>query len=87
MKKLMLFLLNLYSKHISPHFPRRCKYYPTCSAYAITAIKRFGAFRGTVLAVWRLMRCNPYSMGGLDPVPEKFHLYFVKNMGLPTSSK
>jgi putative membrane protein insertion efficiency factor len=86
MKKLLLLLLNFYSKHISPHFPRRCKYYPTCSAYAAAAITRFGALRGVCLAVWRLLRCNPYSMGGIDPVPEKFHLYFVKNMGLAHTS-
>jgi putative membrane protein insertion efficiency factor len=83
MKQFLLFLLKLYSRYISPHFPPRCKYYPTCSSYAKTAIEKHGAIKGLVLAVWRILRCNPYSMGGLDPVPDKFKLYFVKNMGLP----
>ncbi|MDR0986903.1 MAG: membrane protein insertion efficiency factor YidD [Ruminococcus sp.] len=83
MKKLLLFLLKIYSLYISPLFPPRCKYYPTCSSYAKTAIMTHGAFRGTILAAWRILRCNPFSMGGLDPVPERFHLYFVHNMGLP----
>jgi putative membrane protein insertion efficiency factor len=85
-KRLILFLLECYSKCISPLFGRRCKYYPTCSAYAKTAVARFGALRGSVLAVWRLLRCNPFSMGGLDPVPERFKLYFLKNMGLDNIS-
>ncbi|MDR0974356.1 MAG: membrane protein insertion efficiency factor YidD [Ruminococcus sp.] len=83
MKLILLFFLKIYSKYISPMFPARCKYYPTCSAYAKTAIIRHGAGKGLILAVWRLLRCNPFSMGGLDPVPEHFHLYFVRNMGLP----
>jgi putative membrane protein insertion efficiency factor len=82
MKKTLLFFLGLYSKYISPLFPARCKYYPTCSSYAKTAVLRFGA-KGIILALWRVLRCNPFSMGGLDPVPERFHLYFVHNMGLP----
>ena len=51
---------------ISPLIPRRCKYHPTCSAYAVDAIREFGAARGLVLAVWRLLRCNPWSHGGVD---------------------
>lgn len=60
--------LILYSRLISPALPRRCRYEPTCSAYAIQAVKRFGVLRGAVLAAWRLLRCNPFSDGGYDPV-------------------
>jgi uncharacterized protein len=58
----------LYQKLISPALPRRCKYEPTCSRYAVEAIRSFGVARGVVLAVWRLLRCNPWSYGGYDPV-------------------
>jgi uncharacterized protein len=57
-----------YQKLISPALPRRCKYEPTCSRYALEAIRSFGIFRGLVLAAWRLLRCNPWSDGGYDPV-------------------
>jgi uncharacterized protein len=58
----------LYRRLISPAIPRRCKYEPTCSRYAIEAIRTFGIARGLVLAAWRLLRCNPFSHGGYDPV-------------------
>ena len=58
----------LYQRVISPALPRRCKYEPTCSRYAVEAIARYGALRGLVLAAWRLLRCNPFSYGGYDPV-------------------
>ncbi len=58
----------LYQRVISPALPRRCKYEPTCSQYAVQAIRRFGILRGLVLAAWRLLRCNPFSHGGFDPV-------------------
>jgi putative membrane protein insertion efficiency factor len=57
-----------YSRFISPALPRRCKYEPTCSHYAVDAIRRYGILRGVVLAGWRLLRCNPWSYGGYDPV-------------------
>jgi putative membrane protein insertion efficiency factor len=57
-----------YQRVISPALPRRCKYEPTCSAYAVHAIREFGILRGSVLAAWRLLRCNPFSHGGYDPV-------------------
>jgi putative membrane protein insertion efficiency factor len=60
--------IRLYQRFISPLFPRRCKYEPTCSAYAVEAVRSFGPLRGTVLAAWRLLRCNPFSHGGHDPV-------------------
>jgi putative membrane protein insertion efficiency factor len=58
----------LYQRLVSPAIPRRCKYEPTCSRYALEAIRRYGILRGLVLAAWRLLRCNPWSHGGYDPV-------------------
>ena len=58
----------LYQRLISPVLPRRCKYEPTCSRYAVDAVREYGILRGLVLAVWRLLRCNPWSHGGYDPV-------------------
>jgi uncharacterized protein len=60
--------IALYSRFISPGLPRRCKYEPTCSRYALAAIREYGILRGLVLAGWRLLRCNPLSHGGYDPV-------------------
>jgi putative membrane protein insertion efficiency factor len=60
--------LLLYRHVISPGLPRRCKYEPTCSRYAIEAIRDYGALRGVILAAWRVLRCNPWSYGGYDPV-------------------
>jgi putative membrane protein insertion efficiency factor len=60
--------IRLYQVAISPALPRRCKYEPTCSRYAVQAIRRYGILRGLVLAGWRLLRCNPWSHGGFDPV-------------------
>jgi putative membrane protein insertion efficiency factor len=58
----------VYQRVISPAIPRRCKYEPTCSRYAVEAVQRYGILRGLVLAGWRLLRCNPLSHGGYDPV-------------------
>ena len=60
--------VRLYRRLVSPALPRRCKYEPTCSAYALEALRSHGALRGGVLAGWRLLRCNPFSHGGYDPV-------------------
>jgi putative membrane protein insertion efficiency factor len=57
-----------YRRLISPALPRRCKYEPTCSRYAVRAVGEYGILRGLVLAAWRLLRCNPWSHGGYDPV-------------------
>jgi putative membrane protein insertion efficiency factor len=73
-KQAFLVPIRAYQRWISPARPRRCRYEPTCSAYAVEAIERFGVLRGIVLAVWRLMRCNPLSHGGFDPLPERFRL-------------
>jgi len=58
----------VYQRAISPALPRRCMYEPTCSAYAVQALQEFGILRGLVLATWRVLRCNPFSHGGYDPV-------------------
>jgi uncharacterized protein len=60
--------IMVYRVVISPAIPRRCKYEPTCSRYAVEAIREYGILKGLVLAVWRLLRCNPWSHGGYDPV-------------------
>jgi putative membrane protein insertion efficiency factor len=73
-KRVLLAMIRAYQRRISPIFPRRCRYEPTCSSYAVESISRFGAARGTLLAVWRVLRCNPFSHGGFDPVPERFTL-------------
>lgn len=65
---LLLAPIRLYQRLISPAIPPRCKYHPTCSAYAVQAIREVGPLRGTILAAWRLARCNPWSNGGYDPV-------------------
>lgn len=64
-------LLRLYQRWISPAFGPRCRYYPSCSEYAVQAVTEFGILRGLVLAGWRLLRCNPFSHGGFDPVTEQ----------------
>jgi putative membrane protein insertion efficiency factor len=73
-KRPLLWLIAAYSRWISPARPRRCRFEPSCSAYAAESIDRFGAARGLVLAAWRLLRCNPFNHGGFDPVPERFTL-------------
>ncbi len=60
--------IHVYRRVVSPALPARCKYYPSCSAYALQAIGTYGILRGAVLAAWRLLRCNPFSHGGYDPV-------------------
>jgi putative membrane protein insertion efficiency factor len=66
--RLALAPIAAYQRLVSPLLPRRCKYEPTCSAYGAQAIREFGILRGLVLAGWRLLRCNPWSHGGHDPV-------------------
>ena len=70
MKKMMILCIRFYQKYLSP-FKRygRCKFIPTCSEYAVEAIEKYGVLRGGLLAVWRILRCNPFSKGGIDPVP------------------
>lgn len=63
--------IRVYQRVLSPAFGARCRYYPSCSEYAAQAITEFGILRGLVLAVWRLLRCNPWSRGGFDPVEQQ----------------
>lgn len=67
-RELLVAPIRLYQRVLSPALPRRCRYHPTCSAYAVDAVRSFGVLRGSVLAGWRLLRCNPWSHGGYDPV-------------------
>lgn len=71
MKRFFIALIKFYQTAVSPHLGANCKYIPTCSQYGLEAIERFGAFKGLALTVWRILRCNPFSKGGYDPVPEK----------------
>jgi putative membrane protein insertion efficiency factor len=73
-KRVLLAPIAAYQRWISPSRPRRCRYEPTCSAYATESIERFGVGRGLLLGAWRLLRCNPFSHGGFDPVPDQFTL-------------
>jgi putative membrane protein insertion efficiency factor len=71
LRKLFVLPIRAYQLLLSPAFGNHCKYYPSCSEYAAQAIQRFGILRGLVLAAWRLLRCNPWSHGGYDPVEEQ----------------
>jgi uncharacterized protein len=70
-RRLVAAPIYAYQRLISPALPRRCKYEPTCSRYATQAIEQYGILRGLVLAGWRLLRCNPWSHGGYDPVHDQ----------------
>jgi len=68
-KTMLLVVIHLYRIALSPLFPRTCRFYPSCSSYAVEAIKRYGPGKGTFLSVKRILRCHPYNPGGYDPVP------------------
>jgi putative membrane protein insertion efficiency factor len=70
-RSVLLAPIRFYQRFVSPLFPRRCKYLPTCSQYAVEAVRDYGVLRGFVLAAWRLLRCNPWSHGGYDPVSDQ----------------
>lgn len=72
MKRILLSLISLYKRFISPVLPGKCKFSPTCSTYAAECIKKHGAVKGSMLAAWRILRCNYFSKGGFDPVPDNF---------------
>jgi putative membrane protein insertion efficiency factor len=71
LRRIAIAPIRFYQRFISPGIPRRCKYEPTCSRYATQAIGEYGILRGLVLAGWRLLRCNPWSHGGYDPVHDQ----------------
>lgn len=68
-KKFMLAGIRFYRKYLSPLKTARCPYIPTCSEYGLEAIEKYGALKGGLMALWRILRCNPFSHGGYDPVP------------------
>ena len=69
MKKFVISAIRFYQREISPLSPPRCRYIPTCSQYALEAVEKHGAIKGTFLATKRILRCNPFHKGGYDPVP------------------
>ncbi len=69
MKKVLIAGIRFYQKYISPMKWTKCPYIPSCSQYGLEAIEKYGAFKGSLLAIWRILRCNPFSKGGIDPVP------------------
>ena len=71
MARVVVFLIGVYRRAISPAFPRRCRFEPTCSAYTVEAVRAYGALRGLGLGLWRIVRCHPFNPGGVDPVPRR----------------
>lgn len=78
-QRLMLWCIDFYRLYISPRHPGCCRYSPTCSAYAKEAIERFGPLKGGGLALWRILRCNPFSKGGYDPVPQSYKARMIRS--------
>lgn len=74
MKEFLIFLIRAYQKYISPHKRPCCRFYPTCSSYAIEAITKKGVVRGSLKSIWRILRCNPFCKGGYDPVDKENEL-------------
>ena len=70
-RSLFIAPIRLYQRFISPALPARCRYHPTCSRYAVEAVRDYGVLKGSVLAAWRLLRCNPWSAGGVDHVADQ----------------
>lgn len=68
MKRIFIGIINVYQKYISPILGKHCRYYPTCSEYTKQAIKKYGIFNGTFYGIKRVMKCNPFSKGGYDPL-------------------
>ncbi len=66
MRKVLIALIRFYKKYISPLKKPSCRYYPTCSDYSIQAIEKYGVIKGTLKSIWRILRCNPFSKGGID---------------------
>ena len=69
MKRVLIALVRGYKKYISPLLPPSCRFTPTCSEYAMEALQKHGAWKGSLLAIWRVLRCNPFCKGGYDPGP------------------
>ena len=71
MKKTFVSIIKFYRKYLSPLKTTKCPYFPSCSQYGLEAVEQYGALVGGMLAIWRILRCNPFSKGGYDPVPQK----------------
>jgi putative membrane protein insertion efficiency factor len=84
-RRAFLLPIRVYQRVISPALPRRCKYHPSCSHYAVQAVTSYGILRGSVLAGWRLVRCNPFSHGGYDPVSAQTLFRGPGRSRIPTS--
>jgi putative membrane protein insertion efficiency factor len=85
--KVLIAPIRFYQKFITPYTPATCRYYPTCSAYAVTALRTHGAVIGTGLTIWRLLRCNPWSSGGVDHVPPKGQLRHRPDADAPNTDR
>ncbi len=72
MKNIIIKMIKFYQRNISPMKTTKCPYFPSCSCYGLEAVQKHGALKGSLLAGWRIMRCNPISRGGYDPVPDTF---------------
>ncbi|HOP95216.1 MAG: membrane protein insertion efficiency factor YidD [Dictyoglomaceae bacterium] len=77
-KNLLILLIKFYKTFISPVLPQSCRFYPTCSSYALEAVERFGPWTGGILAAKRILRCHPFNPGGYDPVPTQEELLNLK---------
>jgi uncharacterized protein len=71
LRELFLLPLHAYRRLIAPALPPRCRYYPSCSAYGVQAVRELGVIRGSIVAAWRVMRCNPWSLGGVDELEDR----------------
>lgn len=80
-ERALLFLIRFYRRFVSPLTPASCRFTPTCSAYALQAVERFGALRGGILALRRILRCHPGHPGGFDPVPLAYPGFFLRGPG------
>ncbi|MEG8947818.1 membrane protein insertion efficiency factor YidD [Rosettibacter firmus] len=68
MRFIFIYLIKIYQKLISPLFPSSCRFYPTCSQYAVESLSKYGLLKGGIKAIWRILRCNPFNKGGYDPL-------------------
>lgn len=75
MRKILIFIVRIYQTVISPLLPPSCRYYPTCSNYMIDALKKHGPILGLIMVICRILRCNPFIRGGVDPVPDNFTIF------------
>lgn len=75
MRKILIVIVRAYQVLISPLFPPSCRYYPTCSNYMIDALKKHGPILGLIMGISRILRCNPFIRGGVDPVPDNFTIF------------